>query len=122
MIARLATVIYWSSLLIAVVLSIAVYMTFVEKVGGEVGGSDCVLSAEDQRLYGGDLLGADLDNISGAGISCLLERKSNKPETVYGEAPFYWLFCFLIALVGYSIRYILTGNKNPLPWRKESSK
>jgi len=115
MIARLATVIYWSSLLIAVVLSIAVYMTFVEKVGG----SDCVLSEEDQRLYGGDLLGADLDNISDAGISCLFERKSNKPETIYGDAPFYWLFCFLIALAGYAIKYILTGNKNPLPWSKE---
>jgi hypothetical protein len=132
MIARLATVIYWSSLLIAVVLSIAVYMTFVEKVGG----SDCVLSEEDQRLYGEDLvkqavqialqkdLDTDylLDNMSNAGIECLLERKSNKPETIYGDAPFYWLFCFLIALAGYAIRYILTGNKNPLPWSKESSK
>ena len=118
MIARLATVIYWSSLLIAVVLSIAVYMTFVEKVGG----SDCVLSEEDQRLYGGDLLGADLDNISDAGISCLLERKSNKPETVYGEAPFWWLVCFLIALAGYAIKYILTGNKNLFPWNRGSSK
>lgn len=118
MIARLATVIYWSSLLIAVVLSIAVYMTFVEK--GEVGGSDCVLSEEDQRLYGGDLLGADLENISDAGISCIYLQSRSPTETIYGDAPFYWLFCFLIALVGYSIRYILTGNKNPLPWSKEN--
>ena len=120
MIARLATVIYWASLCIAVVLSIAVYMTFVEKVGGEVGGSDCVLSEEDQRLYGGDIVEADLDNMSDAGVLCLFAqlRSPTVSETIYGDAPFYWLFCFLIALAGYAIRYILTGNKNPLPWSK----
>ena len=114
MISRLGVVIYWACLLIALLSSIAVYMTFVV----EVGGGNCVLSEEDQRLYDADLIG----RMSITGFKCVLERQSNKPETVYGEAPFYWLFCFLIALVGYSIKYILTGNKNPLPWRKESSK
>jgi hypothetical protein len=116
MIARLGSVIYWFSLLATVAFFVAVYMTFVE----EVEGSNCVLSEEDQRHYGGDLVGADLENMSSAGIECLLERKSNIPQTVYGDAPFYWLFCILISLVGYSIRYILTGIRNPLPWASKA--
>jgi hypothetical protein len=127
MISRLGVVIYWACLLVALLFSTVAYLQFVE----EVGGSNCILSEEDQmglysedleRLYGGDLVGFDFGNMSISGVECLLERKSNQPETVYGEAPFWWLVCFLIALAGYAIKYILTGNKNPLPWRKESSK
>jgi len=117
MIARLGSVIYWFSLLATVAFSVAVYVTFVE----DVGGTDCVLSELDQRLYGGDIVGADLENISSTGIECLHERKSNIPQTVYGDAPLYWLFCILISLVGYSIRYTLTGIRSPLPWASKSS-
>ena len=126
MISRLGVVIYWACLLVALLFSTVAYLQFVE----EVGGSNCVLSEEEERLYGadlerlysGDFVGVDFGNMSITGAACLLERKSNQPETVYGEAPFWWLVCFLIALAGYAIKYILTGNKNPLPWRKESSK
>ena len=58
------------------------------------------------------------------GLSCMVGMgilTETETKTVYGDAPFYWLFFFLIALVGYSIRYILTGNKNPLPWSKENN-
>ena len=115
MIGRLGTVIYWVSLLATVTFSIAVYTYFVQEIPASV--SDCVLSEEDERLYGGDFVSADLNKMSSEGINCLYERRNNtRAYTEYGAAPFYWLLGLLIALTGYSIRFILTGIKNPLPW------
>lgn len=113
MIARLGSVIYWFSLLATVAFSVAVYVTFVE----EVGGSDCVLSEADQMIYSGDFVNTDLDEISDEGILCVYQMlRSPNGYTEYGDAPIYWSLGLLIALVGYSIRYVLTGIRNPLPW------
>ena len=117
MIARLATVIYWASLLIALAFSIATYITFVETVEEVISETPCTVSPEERRAANEDRY----EDVSDAGLSCMVGMgilTETETKTVYGEAPFYWLFCFLIALVGYSIRYILTGNKNPLPWSK----
>ena len=120
MIARLATVIYLASLVIALAFSIATYMAFVETVEEVISETPCTVNPEDERAANEDRY----EDISDTCLSCLLGRgylTETETKTVYGDAPFYWLFCLLIALVGYSIRYILTGNKNPLSWRKEPS-
>ena len=133
MIARLATVIYLASLLIALFFSIVTYITEVETVegvtsvkvplqlpSGEIYAPPCTVSPEDERAVNEDRY----EDVSDTGLTCLLAYgylTETETKTVYGDAPFYWLFCLLIALVGYSIRYILTGNKNPLSWRKEPS-
>ena len=120
MIARLATVIYLASLLIALFFSIVTYITEVETVEDVTSATPCTVSPEDERARNE----YRYTDISDTGLSCILGHgflTETGTRTFYGEAPGYWFVCFLIALVGYSIRYILTGNKNPLSWRKEPS-
>lgn len=85
-------------------------MAFVETVEEVISETPCTVNPEDERAANEDRY----EDISDTGLSCLLGRgylTETETKTVYGDAPFYWLFCLLIALVGYSIRYILTGNK-----------
>ena len=121
MISRLGVVIYWACLLIALLFSTVAYLQFVETVEETViTDTPCTLSPEDQRASDE----RSFVDISDAGLSCLAGMgyvTEFVTETTYGEAPFWWLVCFLIALAGYAIKYILTGSKSLLPWSKENN-
>lgn len=119
MIARLATVIYWACLLFALTFSVAIYHGYVETVEEVISKTPCTLTPEDERAANEERY----EDVSDAGLFCITGGgylTETETKTVYGDAPLYWLFCFLIALVGYSIRYILTGIRNPLPWINNS--
>ena len=73
------------------------------------------------RLYGPDDERTEqaLRLIPTRALSVINATNNGEPLTTpdYRGMAIYWGIAFLIFLVGYSIRFILTGNKSIFPWK-----
>lgn len=122
MIKRLGFVIYWFTFLLGLgvgVLSIQVPGVLVEV--SEEGAAAYELFTYRSRLYGLDDERTEeaLRAIPSYALSVIVAQNDGEPLTTpdYRGMAIYWGIAFLIFLVGYSIRFILTGNKSIFPWK-----